>query len=94
MRKKEIKKRRRFFLVLFCLMVNAYIVFQIGLVFNDVYNKKVEKDNLVTKLHTLDEKNELLSAEVNKLQDKEYIARYAREKFLYSADDEYILKIK
>ena len=31
--------------------------------------------------------------DANKLQDPDYIARYAREKYLYSKDGEFILKI-
>ena len=31
---------------------------------------------------------------INKLQDPEYMARYAREKYLYSKKDEIIIKIE
>ena len=31
--------------------------------------------------------------DVDKLQDPDYIARYAREKYLYSKDGEFIIKI-
>ena len=34
-----------------------------------------------------------LKSEVVKLQDPEYVARYAREKYLYTKDGETILKI-
>ena len=39
------------------------------------------------------EKEDLLKSEINKLQDKEYVARYAREKLLYSKDGEIIIKM-
>ena len=35
-----------------------------------------------------------LKVEVNKLKNPEYVAKYAREKFLYSKDNEYVIKIK
>ena len=45
------------------------------------YNEKLE-----------DEEN--LKEEINKLQDPEYMAKYAREKYLYSKKDEIIIKIE
>lgn len=35
---------------------------------------------------------EALKAEVEKLQDPEYVERYAKEKFLYTKDDEMIIR--
>ena len=49
-------------------------------VLNDEYNKLVA-----------DKKN--LERDVVKLQDKDYVAKYAREKYLYSKDGELIIKI-
>lgn len=37
---------------------------------------------------------EELKDEINKLQDPEYMARYAREKYLYSKNNEIIIKIE
>ena len=34
----------------------------------------------------LEEENAYLKVEVEKLQDPDYVARYAREKYLYSKD--------
>ena len=45
------------------------------------YNEKLE-----------DEEN--LKDEINKLQDPEYMAKYAREKYLYSKNGEIIIKIE
>lgn len=35
-----------------------------------------------------------IEADIKRLEDPEYIARYAREKYLYSKDGEIILRIK
>lgn len=35
---------------------------------------------------------EALKAEVQKLQDPNYVERYAKEKFLYTKDDEIIIR--
>ena len=41
----------------------------------------------------LDEHKDELNGQVSKLQDPDYVARYAREKFLYSMDDEIIIRV-
>lgn len=40
------------------------------------------------------EEEENLKEEINKLNDPEYMARYTREKYLYSKDNEIIIKIE
>ena len=35
-----------------------------------------------------------LKSDINKLQNPEYMAKYAREKYLYSKDDEIVIKIE
>ena len=52
-------------------------------------NKKLNEE-YATSLDAEDK----LKDEINKLKDPEYMARYAREKYLYSADDEIIIKIE
>ena len=37
---------------------------------------------------------EVLNDEISKLEDPEYLAKYAREKYLYSKKDEIIIKIE
>lgn len=40
------------------------------------------------------EEEENLKEEIEKLKDPEYMARYTREKYLYSKDNEIIIKIE
>ena len=54
---------------------------------NEIKNDKVSYKNKLSE-------EEELKSEINKLQDPEYVARYAREKYLYSKDDEIIIKIE
>lgn len=54
---------------------------------NEIKNDKISYKNKLSE-------EEELKSEINKLQDPEYIARYAREKYLYSKDDEIIIKIE
>lgn len=57
---------------------------------NDIKNKLEELEN--EKL-VLTEKEEELEADIKRLSDPEYIARYAREKYFYSKEGEIILRM-
>ena len=62
-------------------------------IMNEIYDKYKEKQELDQKLADLKDKEAELRVDVDKLQDPDYIARYAREKYLYSKDGEFIIKI-
>lgn len=94
---KRLKRKRvkRIILVtLICLAINSYVLYSVGTILNDVYNMKNENEKLKVKLDNLKEEEEILKSEVNKLKDPVYVAKYAREKFLYSGDNEYIIRMK
>lgn len=93
-RKGKKKVRRIILVVVFCLTINIYILFNLGSLFLDVKEKKIENDKLSDTLIELKEEGEVLKVEVNKLKNPEYVAKYAREKFLYSKDNEYVIKLK
>lgn len=58
-------------------------------------NKYKNEENLLReKLYSLKDQETDLNNEINKLKDDDYLARYAREKFLYSKDGEYIIKLE
>ena len=50
-----------------------------------------EKKTLTLELEKLKEDAESLNLEINRLNSPEYIARYAREKFLYTKDGEKLI---
>lgn len=52
-----------------------------------------EKKELAAQMVTLKDDEENLKLEIQKLQDPDYIARFARENYLYSKDGEYIIKL-
>lgn len=54
---------------------------------------KEEKKLLQYKLVDLQDKESELNSDIKKLEDPEYVARYAREKYLYSKDGELIIRI-
>lgn len=93
-RKVKTNFKRAFLITVFCLVVNSFVIIYIGGTFKNVIELKKEQQELSGTLVELKEKEETLKAEVNKLQDPDYIAKYAREKFMYSGDGEYIIRIK
>lgn len=92
-RNKVKAKRRMLFLGLTSIIIICAMTFTIGKYWVEIYEKYQEKKDLEKELTTLKEKEEELKVDANKLQNPEYIARYAREKYQYSKDGEYILKI-
>lgn len=60
---------------------------------SQIYKNKKETELLSLELESLLEEEASLQSEVTKLEDPDYIARYAREKFLYSKQGELILRI-
>lgn len=92
---KATKKRHRRMLILGLSSIVVIIgtTFTIGKYWIEIYDKYQEKEELQKKLVTLKNKEKKLKVDANKLQDPDYIARYAREKYLYSKDGEFILKI-
>lgn len=88
------KSRRRIvFLGLGSVIVIVATTFTIGKYWIEIYDKYQEKKNLEKQLVSLKDKEKELKVDADKLQDPDYIARYAREKYLYSKDGEFILKI-
>lgn len=89
------KRMRRIFLVtLICLAVNSYVIYSVGSILNNVYDMQKQTKQLDKKLEELKEEEDILKSEVKKLKDPVYVAKYAREKFFYSGDNEYIIRMK
>lgn len=73
-----------------CIVV---ITISVSKIVVDILDKYREADILADELQNLEEKEEELNDEIKKLQDPEYLARYAREKFFYSKEGEIIIRI-
>ena len=90
----NVKARRRMLLLgLTSLFIIFAMTFTIGKYWVEIFDKYQEKKILDDELLALQEKEEELKVDANKLQNPDYIARYAREKYLYSKDGEYIFQI-
>ncbi len=93
--KSKVKMRRRVILFgslsVFVIAITLVTTLQYWV---QIYDKYKENKELTLKLKKLKKKEAALKVDVNKMQDSDYIARYAREKYLYSKDGEFILNIK
>ena len=86
-------KKRVLYLGLTSVIIIVVTTLTIGKYWVEIIDKYREKKALEKELISLKEKEEELKVDANKLQNPDYIARYAREKYLYSKDGEYILQI-
>ena len=92
--KKRLRPRKSAILLgLGSIVTIVVMTFSIGKYWISIFDKYQEKQELENELLALKEKEEELQVDANRLQNPDYIARYAREKYLYSKDGEYILQI-
>ena len=94
-KKTQIKKSAKRIVVfgLAAFVTIILVLFSVIKVVIQIVEKYQEADRLEQQLASLKEEEETLSDEILKLQDPEYLARYAREKYFYSKDGELIIRI-
>lgn len=86
-------KRRLAILGPIAFFIIGYCAFTLVTTTINLYNLHKEEKELSEKLVNLKADAKSLKTEINKLQDKEYIARYARENYLYTKNGEYVIKL-
>lgn len=91
-KKKSIKARVFLILLLFGVAIFALGYKLLGSItsIKELNDKKVA---LNKREENLKEKKKELEADIEKLENPDYIAKYAREKYLYSKDGEMIIRI-
>ncbi|MBE6156638.1 MAG: hypothetical protein E7161_02720 [Firmicutes bacterium] len=95
MRARTSKKERKR-LVLISVAIISLLVFLVGSVYSDwkqILKNRKSESMLSQKYEQLLEDELRLSAEIIKLQDDEYLARYAKEKYMLSAEGDTIIKM-
>ena len=94
MAKKKVPKKAKRRLLVFgpiAVFMIVYCPFTLVTTATDLYTLKNEEKQLSNKLSTLKTNASDLKTEINKLQDKDYVARYARENYLYTKNGEYVI---
>ncbi len=94
---KKISNKAKFrviFLTLGCIITSVIFVSTLVSLNLQIEKTKNEIKELEVSYSDKLEEEENLKEEITRLQDSEYMAKYAREKYLYSKDNEIILKIE
>jgi len=91
-RNKKIKIRIFLFFVFFGIIIGS-LSYNFFSNVNKIITIKKEKQVLSEKLIDLKVDEEGLYSDIKKLEDPEYVARYAREKYMYSKDGEIIIRL-
>lgn len=89
---KATKRRLTFFGTLSIIAI-VYFGFSLSYHIYTLYDLGKQKENLNNYYLQLQQEAEDLQIEIDKLKDPEYLARYAREKYYYSKEGEYIIKL-
>ncbi len=92
---KKISKKAKRRLIVLTISISGVCLLLICSVFKDwkqILENRKTTNELEVQYEALLKGEEQLNSEVNKLKDPEYVARYAREKFLYSLPDEIIIR--
>ena len=90
--KKRYKKRVLFQVVLMIPLLGLFL--STFSYWHEGLNYKKETEELREQLEVTLEREDELKSQISKLQDPEYVARYAREKYLYSKNGEIIIRIE
>lgn len=96
MTKKKLNKKAKTRIFLFFIIFGSIIGSLSYSFFSNVskiIEIKNEKKTLSEKLVTLKDEEDKLNSDIKKLKDPEYVARYAREKYMYSKDGELIIRL-
>ena len=93
-RKYTVKTKSRMVVIfLFFLVVISTLGYTLFLSVSNIINLKMDQAKLEDKNTALEEEEKIIQADIERLQDPVYIARYAREKYFYSKDEEIILRM-
>lgn len=93
MKKTKKEKKRLFIISSVIILLIVSLVNSVASDWTTILQNKSKIESLSAQYEELLEEEEKLVSEVTKLQDDDYIARYAKEKFMYSADGELIIRM-
>lgn len=96
MAKRKVTKASRRRLVFFgtiSIVVVIYFLVNVSYYAVEIYNLKKDEKKLEQHLIDLQSNEKNLKVQIEMLKDDEYLAKYARENYLYSKDGEIVLKL-
>lgn len=89
---KKAKRRICLFFIVFGAIIGS-LSYSLFSNIQKIMEIKNEKRELNDKLVSLKNEENVLNSDIKKLEDPDYIARYAREKYLYSKEGEIIIRL-
>ena len=93
-KKNKVKTKYRLCLFIpICSLILITIFVSVGSYWLKIAEKYQERQELQNEIVDLKEKEEELKVDVERLEDPDYVARYAREKYMYSKEGEIILRL-
>lgn len=93
MKKTKKEKKRLFFISLILILLVVSMVKSVAHDWTQILDNNNKLQELTKEYNLLLEDEEKKVSELTKLHDDDYLARYAKEKYMYSADGETIIRI-
>lgn len=87
-------KRRTVVWILFISIILCYTTMCVYNQWSQILSNRAEKRELEEKYEALLKEEKELTNEITKMQESDYVAKYAREKYGYSKDNEIIIKVE
>ncbi len=87
-------KHRLLFFGTLSIFIIIYFLFSVTYYTMDIYKLQKEEKELKNTLNSLKYDEKGLKTEIEKLKDPDYLARYARENYLYSKNGEIVIKLQ
>lgn len=91
-KKKASSNRLLFFGSISTIIIFTFIATFIGFII-EVKNLNQEQIRIKSQISLQKDEEDYLKNEIVKLKDHDYLARYARENYMYSKDGEYIIRV-
>lgn len=93
MKKTKKEKKRLFIISSLIVILMVMLVQSVAKDWTEIMDNNKQIKQLTEEYNELLAEEEKLESDVTKLQDSDYIARYAKEKFLYSEDGDTIIRM-
>lgn len=93
MKKTKKEKKRLFIISSLIVILMVMLVQSVAKDWTEIMDNNKQIKQLTEEYNELLAEEEKLESDVTKLQDSDYIARYAKEKFLYSEDGDMIIRM-
>ena len=93
MKKTKKEKKRLFIISSLIVILMVMLVQSVAKDWTKIMDNNKQIKQLTEEYNELLAEEEKLASDVTKLQDSDYIARYAKEKFLYSEDGDTIIRM-